>query len=266
MNVKVDGASVANEANAASTELNEVVKKHRDQLGIAVSRLTTFAARLGGLSGALNRTITTFMGTGGLIAAAGLVGTALMKAADMAEEYANRIQRVTAALDRLYNEQYSDRMRDMKQAISEGRWTESDEKVISVEKDKALNEENDLRRMRDQLLKNLQNARTDKGVGIVRTFQQFGKQDIVQELSYRAEKNETPLEEEVQKWISSELDRARRRLREVESVETELANFKKREQDRRDQALEEELEANERLRQKEEAFREKQREEQEKAV
>lgn len=91
MNVKVDGASVANQANAASTELNEVVKKHRDQLGIAVSRLTTFATRLGGLSGALNRTIGTFMGTGGVIAAAGLVATALMKAADMAEEYANRI-------------------------------------------------------------------------------------------------------------------------------------------------------------------------------
>lgn len=157
-------------------------------------------------------------------------------------------------------------MRDMRQAISEGRWTESDENVIASEKDKALNEENDLRLMRDQLLKNLQNARTDRGVGLVRTFQQFGKQDIVQELAYRAEKNETTLEEEVQKWISSELARARRRLREVEAVETELANFKKNEQDRRDKALEEELEANERLRQKEDAFREKQHEEQERAV
>ncbi len=147
-------------------------------------------------------------------------------------------------------------MRDMRQAISEGRWTESDEKVIAVEKDRALNEENDLRRMRDQLLKNLQNARTDRGVGVVRTFQQFGKQDIIQELSHRAAKNETTLEEEVQKWISDELNRARRKLREVESVETELANFKKKEQDIRDKALEAELEANERLRQKEEAFRE----------
>lgn len=92
MNVKVDGASVANEANAASSELNAVVKKHRDQLGIAVSRLTTFGARLGGLSGALNRTISTFMGTGGLIGAAGLVATALNKLCDHFEEAAERIR------------------------------------------------------------------------------------------------------------------------------------------------------------------------------
>lgn len=161
----------------------------------------------------------------------------------------------------------------MRRAISEGRWTQSDEDLIASEKERALDDENQLRMMRDQLLKNIQNAPWDKGRGIVRTFQQYGKQDVIQGLADQAANNNTTLESEVQKWISTELSSARSRLREIEGVESELVKQKQKMADseermrlERERDLENELEQNERLRQKEEAFREKQMEERERAL
>lgn len=76
-----------------------------------MSRLAAFAARLGGISGALSRTISTFAGTGGLIGAAGLAAKGLSMLEEAAKKSADAIQDATDAQRRMFSDIYTDRMK-----------------------------------------------------------------------------------------------------------------------------------------------------------
>lgn len=269
--VQVDGQSLANAADASSQQLNQVVKKHSDQLGVGVSRLAAFAARLGGISGALSKTISTFAGTGGLIGVAGLAAKGLSLLEDAAKKSAEAIQDATEAQRKLFSDVYTERIGGIQKAASEGRWTQSDEDMLESESERLRTDEDRLLQMRQQLLKDFWNTPQDKGRGIVQTFQQYGRQDEIQRLADKAFEQGTSLQTQVEKWISEQLSETRAHLRAIEKAEDAIAKQKQlmaddeaRLQEEKEKALQQELDENERLRQKEDAFREKLLEDEEK--
>lgn len=66
--------------------------------------------------------------------------------------------------------------------------------MLASEKERLQDDEVSLMAMRQQLLKDFWNSPQDKGRGIVRTFQQYGKQDVIQLLADKAADEGTSLQ------------------------------------------------------------------------